>query len=284
MLKYKIEMVMVKALINTLGLFPLSWRFKYGEFLGILIYYAIKKRREITYKNLKIAFPEKSMSELKKIAKESYKSTAKNVLIPFYMEELIEKNWIEYENKELIDKLLQKDRGLIILTMHMAGFEAGFSIGKDYKTNVVFKKQKNPYLNDMMTKCREKTGAKTILKNLENGSNDKIIEVFKNKEILVLASDQYSEDVEIKFFGRDTWANTGVILLGMKYKCPILFAYSTYGKNKIKLHFVDELEIEKVGSLKESLKYNTQNLFSRYEEIIKKYPEQYMWQHNRWRK
>ena len=52
---------------------------------------------------------------------------------------------------------------------------------------------------------------------------------------------------------------------------------------KIKLRFVNEVIIEKKGKLRETLQYNTQKLFYEYEKVISKYPEQYMWQHNRWR-
>ena len=95
MLKYKIEVVLIKGVKWFLGLFPIKFRFKVADFLGILTYYLIKKRRNITYKNLNIAFPEKSEAELKKIAKASYKNAAKNVIIPMYLNDLIKKNWIE---------------------------------------------------------------------------------------------------------------------------------------------------------------------------------------------
>ena len=55
MLKYKIEVSLIKGARFVLGLFPIKWRFKSAEFLGILTYYLIKKRRNITYKNLNIA-------------------------------------------------------------------------------------------------------------------------------------------------------------------------------------------------------------------------------------
>jgi putative lipid A biosynthesis lauroyl acyltransferase len=44
------------------------------------------------------------------------------------------------------------------------------------------------------------------------------------------------------------------------------------------------LEIEKKGKLKETMQYNMQKIFHEFEEIIREYPDQYMWQHKRWRK
>ena len=281
--RYKIEVAMIKGVKRSLEIFPLMFRFKFAEFLGILTYYVIKKRRVLTYENLKTAFPEKTMKELRKIAKESYKNVAKNTFIPLFLMELIEKKAIEIDNLELAKELYNRKKGLILTTLHMGGFEAGFSLAEWFDVYTVFKKQKNPYLNDLMTSYREKTGAKTILKNVENGSNDKISECFRNKGLLILASDQYSNGVDIEFFGNPTRANEGNMLLAVKYKAPIVLAYSVFKKDKINITFVKELEIEKKEKLRETLKYNTQKLFYDFEDLIRKYPEQYMWQHNRWK-
>ncbi|MCP1223443.1 lysophospholipid acyltransferase family protein [Sebaldella sp. S0638] len=281
--KYRIEVAMIKGIKKSLGIFSLRFRFKFAEFLGILAYYIIKKRRDLTYENLKIAFPEKSMSELKKIAKESYKTVAKNTFIPLFLTELIEKKAIEVDNLELAKELYGRGKGLILTTLHMGGFEAGFSLAKWFDVYTVFKKQKNPYLNDLMTSYRERTGAKTILKNIENGSNDKISECFRNKGLLILASDQYSNGVDMEFFGKHTKANEGNMLLAIKYKAPVILAYSVFKEDRVNITFVKELEVEKKGKLRETLQYNTQKLFYDFEELIRKYPGQYMWQHNRWK-
>ena len=283
MLKYKVEYFLVVGVKSGLRILPVKLRFKILEFLGVLTYYAIKKRRDITNKNLRIAFPEKDEKEIKKLAIESYKSTAKNTIIPLFLTELVSKGYIEAENYELVKELMAQGRGMIITTIHMAGFEAGFFMGKDYDTNVVFKKQKNPYINDMMEKCRAKAGTNSIMKNIENGSNEKIQNVFKNKGILVLAADQYSNDVEVEFFGKKTKANAGNILLAIKYKVPLLFAYSNYDGYKIKLNYLKNIEIEKMGNLRETVKHNVQNLFYEYEKVIRQNPGEYMWQHNRWK-
>ena len=41
--------------------------------------------------------------------------------------------------------------------------------------------------------------------------------------------------------------------------------------------------LEKQAKLKETMRFNMQKIYHEFEEIIKEYPEQYMWQHNRWR-
>ena len=60
-------------------------------------------------------------------------------------------------------------------------------------------------------------------------------------------------------------------------------AYAIFENNTIKVVNKKILEIEKQENLKATVKFNMQKIFHEFEEIIKEYPEQYMWQHKRWR-
>ena len=57
-----------------------------------------------------------------------------------------------------------------------------------------------------------------------------------------------------------------------------------YKNNKIIVKNKKIIEIEKQSKLKETMKFNMQKIYNEFEEIIREYPEQYMWQHKRWRK
>jgi lipid A biosynthesis acyltransferase len=72
-------------------------------------------------------------------------------------------------------------------------------------------------------------------------------------------------------------------LLGLKHKVPLVLAYAVFEDNIIKVVNKKILEIEKKENLKATVKFNMQKIFHEFEEIIREYPEQYMWQHKRWR-
>ena len=65
----------------------------------------------------------------------------------------------------------------------------------------------------------------------------------------------------------------------------MVLAYAVFDKNnKIIVKNKKIIEIEKQSKLKETMKFNMQKIYNEFEEIIREYPEQYMWQHKRWRK
>ena len=272
--------IIVITIKNILFFFPLKVRYSFFENLGLLAYYLIKKRRVLTIDNIKHAFPEKTDKEVIRIAKESYKTMGKMVMTSIYLDDITSNGHTVVENEELILKACENnEKAVIIVSLHLGGFEAGSIMRSIRKFYAVFRKQKNRKLNDLMTEWREKGG----LHSIPLRDSEALNSALRNKTIIALASDHHADDVEIEFFGRRTTAVSGPVLLGLKHKIPLVLSYAIFEGNTVKVINKKILEIEKKENLKATVKYNMQKIFHEFEEIIKEYPEQYMWQHRRWR-
>ena len=279
-LSEKIIGVIVITIKKILSFFPLKVRYSFFENLGLLGYYLIKKRRVLTIDNIKRAFPEKTDKEVIRIAKESYKTMGKMVMTSIYLEDITTNGHTIIENEGLILKACEdNEKAVIIVSLHLGGFEAGSVMRSIRKFYAVFRKQKNRKLNDLMTEWREKGG----LHSIPLRDSEALNSALKNKTLIALASDHHADDVEIEFFGRKTTAVSGPVLLGLKHKIPLVLSYAIFEGNTVKVINKKILEIEKKENLKATVKYNMQKIFYEFEEIIKEYPEQYMWQHKRWR-
>lgn len=278
-MKDNIEYYFIKILRLLLMPLPLKIRYYLFENIGLLMYFLIKKRREVTLNNLKIAFPEKSDEELIKIAKKSYKNMGKMIVVTTYLKEVTSRDDTVIENEKIVDNEFAKGKGVIIASLHLGAFEAGCKMSRTKKMYAVFRTQKNRKLNNIMTKYRGQAGMNTIMK----GDSEALNNALKEKPLLALVTDHYTSDIEITFFGKKTMAASGAILLGIKYKIPIIYTYAIFDKDGIRIVNQEVINIEKKETLKETLVYNTQKLFYLFEETIKRYPDQYMWQHKRWR-
>ena len=268
---------------KVLSIFPLKWRYKFFEKMGLLAYFLVKKRRELTLDNIKNVFPQKNEKEVKRIAKESYKTMGKMIMTSIFLEEITKGENTSVENEEIMKKAIEiaKDKAVLIVSLHLGGFEAGSKMENLRKFYAVFRKQKNEKINDLMTEWREKGG----LNSIPLHESQLLSKAINEKSIIALASDHYGKDVEIEFFGRKTTAVAGPVLLSIKHKVPLVLAYAVFDKNnKIIVKNKKIIEIEKQSKLKETMKFNMQKIYNEFEEIIREYPEQYMWQHKRWRK
>ncbi len=283
-MKYKLNEIITGAVViavrKTLSFFPLKIRYNIFECLGLLAYYTIKRRRILTIDNIRNAFPEKNMEEVIKIAKESYKTMGKMVMTSIYLKEITSSGNTVVENEELMREVCNEaEKAVIIVSLHLGGFEAGSVMGNIRKFYAVFRNQKNRKLNELMNRWRTEGGLNPIpLKD-----SGMLNEVLNSKSLIALASDHHASDVEIEYFGRKTTAVSGPVLLSLKYKVPLVLSYSIFDGNILKIVNKKVFRIEKKENLKATVKYNMQMIYNEFEEIIRKYPDQYMWQHRRWR-
>ena len=283
-MKYKISEEItgffVILLKKVLSIFSLKVRYKIFESFGVIAYYAIKKRRLLAINNIKNAFPEKDGKEVQKIAKESYKTMGKMIMTSIFLEEITQNGNTVVENDELMRKACENnEKAVLIVSLHLGGFEAGSKMRDIRKFYAVFRNQKNKKINDLMTKWREKGG----LNSLPLHDSKALSGAINEKSIVALASDHYGKDVNVTFFGRETTGVAGPVLLSMKHKIPIVLAYAVFDGDIIRVKNKKIIEIEKQSKLKETMQYNMQKIYHEFEEIIREYPEQYMWQHKRWR-
>jgi len=289
MKKKKNKRIMEYALFLSMkfivNLFPLKIRYKISNFFGILFYYLIKKRREIIFKNLDIAFPELSFLEKKKIAIKSCKNISTNFFELFWYEKISKKENYEIINNEILKKEYTKGKGVVLLTLHMGNWELGSNLTKfGYNLSAIARKQNNIYFDNYITKMRNFYKIDIIL-----NSNKKIlkpiIEDLKNKKCVIFLSDQFQKGTIVEFFHKKTRAPIGAPYLSLKTGAPVVLAYcirdKKYGKFKI---IIDKkIDIVKSNDFKDDLFRNTQNIFKDFERVIKKFPEQWFWQHNRWK-
>jgi KDO2-lipid IV(A) lauroyltransferase len=264
-------------------LFPQKLRFKFAEFLGWLGYVAIKKRRETALMNLKLAFPNKSEKEREEIALESYKIMLKAFLCSLWFKEYFKnKENVKTVNKEAFEKAYAKGKGVIVALMHMGNMEASVKAVDGYSLVTVAKKQRNPYIDEFITESRERDLNLTLLKK-SKGTSKELIKRLNNQNIIALFSDHRDKGAIVDFFGESAKAPTGAVSLALKFDIPLLLVYNTFNEdNSCTVHVLDEIELIKTDSFKDDVINNTQNLIHKMEDVIREYPEQWMWFHDRW--
>lgn len=280
---YRLQYWIVKIFRFILLLFPQKLRFKFAEFLGWLGYIAIKKRRETTLMNLKLAFPNKSEKEREEIALESYKIMLKAFLCSLWFKEYFKnKENVKTVNKEAFEKAYAKGKGVIVALMHMGNMEASVKAVDGYSLVTVAKKQRNPYIDDFITESRERDLNLTLLKK-SKGTSKELIKRLNNQNIIALFSDHRDKGAIVDFFGESAKAPTGGVSLALKFDIPLFLVYNTFNEdNSCTVHVLDEIELVKTDSFKDDVINNTQNLIHKMEDVIREYPEQWMWFHDRW--
>ena len=233
--------------------------------------------------NLKLAFPNKSEKEREEIALESYKIMLKAFLCSLWFKEYFKnKENVKTVNKEAFEKAYAKGKGVIVALMHMGNMEASVKAVDGYSLVTVAKKQRNPYIDEFITESRERDLNLTLLKK-SKGTSKELIKRLNNQNIIALFSDHRDKGAVVDFFCESAKAPTGAVSLALKFDIPLLLVYNTFNEdNSCTVHVLDEIELVKTDSFKDDVINNTQNLIHKMEDVIREYPEQWMWFHDRW--
>jgi KDO2-lipid IV(A) lauroyltransferase len=291
-----LQLFLVRILLRTLGLFfifsPRFIRNGFISFLTWISFQVFKFRRYTLIRNLHIAFPEKSYTQIMKVARASIWNTIYN-----FMEVSSLFTWHQpkpqaIQGWETYLQTNQLGKGILGLTLHMGNGDAGCALLSLNKMpiHLISKKFKWQALNSEWFGVREKMGTQFI--DPHNPRNAySILAALKKNEVVVFVMDQFMGKpygILTNFFGRPTGTSQGLALFQIKTQSPVVPIY-TYRDldHQIKVVIEKPLDISKVGidkSRDEQILQLTEMYNAKLEEIIKKHPEQWMWIHRRWKK
>ena len=287
------EYFLVYSFYAFLNILPQDLSLKIGRFLGLLFYKIDKKHRKHTLNNLKIAFPTKTENELNDIAIKFYKNLGMVFVEIFRLNKYKESNiddFVEYDFDQI--KNIYGKQGILLLTAHFGNWELlakTFGL-KGYKGNVLARPLDNPYIEKILYDLRTASGNKVIY-NRENAVKN-IISALNEKEIVGFLPDENASKrigVFVDFFGVKACTMPGMANIAAKTKLPIIPAFIVRIKGKDGNYSKHRLIIEPPLDIKYTgdRKTDTMNILKLFNEkiegIIKQYPEQWFWIHNRWK-
>ncbi|WP_457562054.1 lysophospholipid acyltransferase family protein [Caminibacter pacificus] len=248
------------------------------------VYYLDFFRKPIVFKNLNIAFPEKSKKEKIKIAKNTYK----NFLI--FFEDTIDfkkhpqkLDEIEVKGEEYIKKALEQNRPVILVTAHFGNWEISSKfIHRRYKKPmaVIMREIENPKINKFFQNIRGGEDIKLI--NKKGSSREIVKSLLKEKRILGILIDQNtkaSTAQKVKFFIENTPFNPAVSKLAKNLKAIVIPGFSYKKDGKYVIEFKPSREFKENDTIKEFTQWQADVI----EEMIRLHPDQYYWFHNRWK-
>lgn len=288
-MKNKLEYIAFIAVAKTVQLLGYKRLHIPAKIISFGFYNLLKIRRDVVFKNLRIAFPNKPDNGLKLIAKKSYYHFSRLILeimcIPKMSSEELQP-LVQCSEVPELSKVYDKGKGLIFLTAHFGNWEYGaISVPLQMGTVMypIVKPQRNPYVTDWLKKMRETHGNKVISLGM---SIREIYKVLKDGKLLGVVGDQRGpkEGMRVKLFGRDTAIYSGTAELVLKLKVPIFVLFAARIEGSKFTAFTEQIEID---NLPEGYENQVKEINQRYmnllEKYVKLYPEQWFWMHNIWK-
>jgi KDO2-lipid IV(A) lauroyltransferase len=190
------------------------------------------------------------------------------------------------DNYDLLERLREKKKGIVFLTAHFGSWELAIqaiSVYTDVTVCTIAKSQSNALVDRLINRWRELFGLKIV--SME-ASVREILRTLQRGGIVALAADQTApkESVSVEFFGRQVPTFQGPSVFCLKTGAPIVLGCAVRQENgNYKMRLVHVPSDDLVGFSDENVLELTQRQVRMTEEIIRQYPEQWMWMHKRWK-
>lgn len=281
--------ITTRAILLLFGSIPLTVRREIFKAAFLLFYHLFSKHRLITLNNLKCAYPGKNMKSLGKIARGTFKNlgivVAEFFEIPSLTEENVH-NLIEFSGFENYTRAMSKNRGVLFFTAHLGNWElmAAAIAMLGHPLTVIYRPLDNPVLENLVKYVRACKGNKPLPKER---ATKQVLRRIKKKEVVGTLIDQnmaWQEGVFVDFFGRPACTTDGLASLALYTGAPVIPAFMVRRENgKYRFIVDEEVEIINTGNLKRDALTNTQNFTKTIEDFVRKYPDQWLWAHQRWK-
>jgi len=259
-----------------------------GEFLGIAGYYALKKKRRLVLKNIKIAYGGAlPIEEVERIARKAFISLALTIVETLYIPRIdaryINKH-VRIENLKHLDDALKRGKGVILLAYHMGNWElANITCSlQGYAYKVIVNEQRYPLLNNLLNRYRELKGCKTIPRGV---ALREIMRGLKNNEVVAMVGDQGGKEGHVSnFFGLPTSMPTGFVRFAFATEARIIPAIIVRERRFYHRIILEKpLKTEEGADEKERLEHCLNQSSAILERHIRLCPQEYFWFYKIWK-
>lgn len=273
-------------LLRLVTLLPYFMIRKLANFLGNLLYHIMKKRVHIARVNLSLCFPEKNAQQREQLLKENMCQIAMGMFelaLAWWATDKRIERLVDIKNTDCIVDGLKRGVGLIGITAHFTSLELMTrALSQKIPPGAgIYRRQKNDLFEWISRKKRQKWNLKMIdrldIKGFLSALN-------RNMPIAYLPDHDYGTKYAafVPFFGVPAATISILGTLLRKKKSPVVTFYMHYKKGNKKPYELDCFALKEDYPSQDMVKdaaYVNQVL----ESVIRRHPEQYMWQHRRFK-
>lgn len=261
----------------------------FGSAFGKFVFHVIPVRKELVLSNLRHAFPEKSEDEIKMIALKNYQNIFATFFELFWIQRMSQKHMrkiVRIPDTAVIDELLKRGKGLIMLSGHISNWEMiAISVGliSGHSLHAIVKKQHNPFMDRLMNGIRTKFG--NVVVDMDRAPRE-IIKSLRDHGVVAILADQSGpeEGLFIDFFGRPASTHVGPAVFALRTQSPILMTYAVRnddGTYDVTFEEVDTADLQ--GTDDDKIRTISERHVRLLENFVRKHPDQWLWMHKRWK-
>jgi KDO2-lipid IV(A) lauroyltransferase len=278
------------SVLKLVGLMPRSAARLTGAMVARTLLRLTPRLRKTAEFNLRLAFPEwtddRRLAVIRAMTRSLGWMAAEFARLPRYTRKNIEEI-VVLDGQENFLEGQRRGRGVLFLTAHMGAWELSSYAHAlyGYPLHYMARPLDNRRLDALVNRYRGLSGNAPIYKN---ESARAMLKILKDAGTIGILADQNTmpqEGVFVDFFGAPACTTAGIARVALHTGAAVVPGYAVWDDRlrKYRLRFEPPLALIRSGDLERDILENTQRFAKVTEEIIRRYPEQWVWIHARWK-
>src|SRR2546429_9415935 len=289
-MRQRLEYALAWLIIKILGGLPRPLARAAAIALSWTIYLVHVRLRSVGMRNLALAFPEKTRRERARILRGVFTSLGRQLaevcLFPKYTLENVGKV-VVYDGFENFERALARGKGVLFLTAHLGAWELSAFTHSLYghPLHIVMRPLVNAYLDRLMRRYRTMHGNSTVDKDDFVRGLLSAMKAGETVSILMDTNMTPPQGVFADFFGIPACTASGLARIALRTDAVVVPGFTTWdpGLRKYRLRFDPAVKLIRTGNDDADVLANTALFTKVIEEYVRKYPDQWLWVHRRWK-
>jgi KDO2-lipid IV(A) lauroyltransferase len=287
--QHRLEYYVARGLLRLLGWVPHRVARLVCQFLAGASYWLWPRLRRVGVFNLSLAHPQWSSLERRRVLLGNFRSLGRMLAdfasFPRWNRGNIER-LIVYDGFENYAEAKKKGKGVLFLTAHFGNWElSSFAHGVyGHPLNFVVRQMDNPLLDALINHYRCMSGGRAIYKH--EFARETMRALHRGEAVGILMDQNMlpGEGAFVDFFGRAACTTTGPARIARKTGAAIVLGLVIWDADlkKYRLRF-EPVEWIKRDDPEEEVIINTAHFTRLIEEFVRRYPDQWLWVHRRWK-
>jgi KDO2-lipid IV(A) lauroyltransferase len=286
---HRVEYGALRTLVAALDRVGLHGAARFAEWLGPFGYAPLGIRRAVVEQQIAASFPEFNTARVGAVARASYanlaRTTIETTLLPGYTRAEILGLVEATEGWEVVEERLALGKGLILISGHIGNWELGgaFLAAKGLPLDVVARHMGNPLVDRFLTQTREQIGMHVVH---DEDAVRRVPRALRQGGVVAFLVDQATIGLAstwVSFFGRQAKTPRGPAVFALRLGSPVIFvAVIRQPNGRYRIAF-EPVEVTRTGDLETDVDRIVQAYTTALERWVRRAPEQYFWQHRRWK-
>ena len=290
MIRRWIEFAIVWLLLRLLGLLPRPVARAAGAAVGALAYGLLSRLRGVGETNLRLAFPDMPAEEREKILRMEYRNLGWQLAEFCQMRRYTPENtrdFIRYDGLETYLAARDRGQGVLIVTGHLGAWELSsyYHSLMGHPMGMVIRRLDNELVDRLVNGVRCRHGNKVLHK--DDFARGLLASMRKGETVGILMDTNMTppQGVFVDYFGHAACTASGLARVALRTGAAVLPGFLLWEESEQKyvLRFGDELKLVRTGDDDADAVANTQLFTAAIEQYVRRYPEQWLWLHRRWK-